>query len=331
MIKVNVEINSKSWHKKIKNPKKYFSKKLKKISKIVKFFKGKNITFTILLTNSINMKKLNKKFRNKNKSTDVLSFPFYSSNNLKIIKQKKLYIGDVAVSYEIINLRSKKNNFFREFNKVWVHGLLHLIGYDHVKDKDYSKMIKMEKRILGNSGIKVSCLGLGTMTFGQQNTEKEALAQMDCALSFGVNLFDTAEMYPVPPLKETYTRTEQFIGKWIKLRKCRENIILATKVVGPTSDSRGMRGYIRDGLLNSKNIIQALEGSLIRLGTETIDLYQIHWPYRNVNIFGKRDFEAPKFIESENSGIEETLETLDKLKTSGKIRAFGVSNEISLV
>jgi len=89
MIKVNVEVNSKSWHKKIKNPKKYFSKKLKKISKIVKFFKGKNITFTILLTSSINMKKLNKKFRNQNKSTDVLSIPIYSSNNLKFIKQKK--------------------------------------------------------------------------------------------------------------------------------------------------------------------------------------------------------------------------------------------------
>ena len=148
MIKVNVEINSKSWHKKIKNPKKYFSKKLKKISKIVKFFKGKNITFTILLTNSINMKKLNKKFRNKNKSTDVLSFPFYSSNNLKIIKQKKLYIGDVAVSYEIINSRSKKNNFLLEFDKVWIHGLLHLIGYDHIRNKDYYKMNKIEKRIL---------------------------------------------------------------------------------------------------------------------------------------------------------------------------------------
>ena len=150
MIKVNVEINSKSWHKKIKNPKEYFSKKFKKISKIVKFFKRKNITFTILLTNSMNMKKLNKKFRNKNKPTDVLSFPFYSSNNLKIIKQKKLYIGDVAVSYEIINSRSKKNNFFLEFDKVWVHGLLHLIGYNHVKNKDYFKMNKIEKKILNS-------------------------------------------------------------------------------------------------------------------------------------------------------------------------------------
>ena len=150
MIKVNVEVNNKSWHKKIKSPKKYFNKKLKKISKIVKFFKGKNITFTILLTNSINMKKLNKKFRNQNKSTDVLSFPFLSLNNLKFIKQKKFYIGDVATSYEIINLRSKKNNFFLEFDKAWVHGLLHLIGYNHIKNKDYFKMDKIEKRILNS-------------------------------------------------------------------------------------------------------------------------------------------------------------------------------------
>ena len=150
MIKVNVEVNSKSWHKKIKNPKKYFSKKIKKISKIVKFFKGKNITFTILLTSSLNMKKLNKKFRNQNKSTDVLSFPFLSSNNLKFTKQKKFYIGDIATSYEIINSRSKKNNFLLEFDKAWVHGLLHLIGYNHIKDKDYSKMNKVEKRILNS-------------------------------------------------------------------------------------------------------------------------------------------------------------------------------------
>ena len=148
MIKANVEVNSKFWHKKIKNPKKYFSRKLKKISKIVKFFKGKNITFTILLTSSLNMKKLTKKFRNQNKSTDVLSFPFLSSNNLKFTKQKKFYIGDVAASYEIISSRSKKNNFLLEFDKVWVHGLLHLIGYDHIKNKDYFKMNKIEKRIL---------------------------------------------------------------------------------------------------------------------------------------------------------------------------------------
>ena len=150
MIKANVEVNSKFWHKKIKNPKKYFSRKLKKISKIVKFFKGKNITFTILLTSSLNMKKLNKKFRNQNTSTDVLSFPFLPSNNLKFIKRKKFYIGDVAISYETINSRSKKNNFLLEFDKAWVHGLLHLIGYNHVQNKDYCKMNKIEKRILNS-------------------------------------------------------------------------------------------------------------------------------------------------------------------------------------
>ena len=148
MIKVNVEVNNKSWHKQIKNPKRYFNKKLKKISKIVKFFKGKNIIFTILLTSSLNMRRLNKKFRNRNKSTDVLSFPFLPSNNLKFIKQKKFYIGDLATSYEIINFRSKKSNFLLEFDKVWVHGLLHLIGYNHVKNKDFFKMNKIEKKIL---------------------------------------------------------------------------------------------------------------------------------------------------------------------------------------
>ena len=150
MIKVNVEINNKSWHKKIKSPKKYFNQKLKKISKIIKFFKHKNIIFTILLTNSLNMKKLNKKFRNRNKTTDILSFPFLTSNNLKLNKQKKFYIGDIAASYEIIKFRAKKNNFFLEFDKAWVHGLLHLIGYNHVQNKDYFKMNKIEKRILNS-------------------------------------------------------------------------------------------------------------------------------------------------------------------------------------
>ena len=148
MIEVNVEVDNKSWQIKIKNPKKYFNKKLKKISKIVKFFKEKNITFTILLTSSLNMRKLNKKFRNRNKPTDILSFPFLPSNNLKFIKQKKFYIGDLATSYEIINFRSKKSNFLLEFDKVWVHGLLHLIGYNHVKNKDFFKMNKIEKKIL---------------------------------------------------------------------------------------------------------------------------------------------------------------------------------------
>lgn len=148
MIKANVEVNNKSWLKKIKNPKKYFIKKLKKISTNISFFTGKRITFTILLTNSINMKRLNKKFRKHNKSTDVLSFPFFSRNDLKLEKEKRLYIGDIAISYEILNVRSKKGNFFLEFDKVWVHGFLHLIGYNHVKNIDYLKMNKVEKKII---------------------------------------------------------------------------------------------------------------------------------------------------------------------------------------
>ena len=150
MIKVNVEINSQSWHKKIKNPKKYFNKKLKKISKIIKFFWGKNITFTILLTNSSKMKKLNKKFRNQNKSTDVLSFPYFASNNLKLMKEENIYIGDIATCYEIIDIRSDESNFLLEFDKVWIHGLLHLVGHNHAKGKDYFKMHGIEKRILNS-------------------------------------------------------------------------------------------------------------------------------------------------------------------------------------
>ena len=148
MIKVNVEIGNKSWIQKIRNPRKYFFKKIKKISHKIHFLNKKNITFTILLTNSFNMKKLNKKFRKVNKATDVLSFPSFELKNLKLEKKKNTYIGDIAVSYEIINSRSKKNIFMKELDKAWVHGFLHLIGYDHVKNKDYIKMNKIEKRIL---------------------------------------------------------------------------------------------------------------------------------------------------------------------------------------
>ena len=187
----------------------------------------------------------------------------------------------------------------------------------------------MKQNILGKSGITVSCLGLGTMTFGEQNSEAEAFSQMDCALAEGVNLFDTAEMYPVPPKENTFTISEQNVGKWLKLRKCREHVILATKVVGPTLESRSMGSYIRDGLnhLTKYNIRTALEGSLVRLKTETIDLYQIHWPNRNVNIFGQRGFMTQGYSETDNEGVSETLETLNKLREEGKIRAYGVSNE----
>ena len=150
MIKVNVEIDYKSWHIKIKNPKKYFNKKLKKISNTFKPFKKKDITFTILLTNNSKIKELNKKFRKKNKTTDVLSFPYFYPKDLKLLKEKKIYIGDIAVSYKAILQKSQKENFLIEFDKVWIHGLLHLVGYDHVKNKDYNVMAKEEKRILSS-------------------------------------------------------------------------------------------------------------------------------------------------------------------------------------
>jgi len=148
MIKINVEINYKHWIKKIKNPKKYINPKLNIISSAVPFLKKKNVILTMLLTSSKSIKKLNKKFRNKNKSTDVLSFPYFQPSDLRSIKEKNIYIGDLAISYEIINRRSIKNNFRIEFDKAWIHGLLHLIGYDHIKNKDYFIMNKVEKKIL---------------------------------------------------------------------------------------------------------------------------------------------------------------------------------------
>ena len=146
---INVEIVSEYnlWKKNIKNPKIYFKKKLKKLTK----FKSLNFsskTFTILLTNNIKMKYLNNKFRKKNKATDVLSFPFYSVTELKKGKRKKKYLGDVAISYEFVINRSKLTNFELEFDKLWLHGYLHLLGHDHQNDSDYYKMRKIENKIL---------------------------------------------------------------------------------------------------------------------------------------------------------------------------------------
>ena len=141
MIKANVILDNLLWKKKIKNPNNYIKSKLKLLSKN-KFFKNKNQEFSILLTDNKNMKKLNYKFRNKKNPTDVLSFPL----NYKILKN--IYIGDIALSYEIINRRSNISNFFLEFDKMWVHGYLHLIGYNHKKISDYKKMSKKENLIL---------------------------------------------------------------------------------------------------------------------------------------------------------------------------------------
>ncbi len=148
MIKVNIEVNNKLCNEKLKNPKRYFNRKLKKISKIIKFFENKNITFTILLTNSLDMKKLNKKFRKKNKSTDVLSFPFYEKNQLnnKIRKEKEVYLGDIIINLSQVKNKSNKVKFKEELNKLWIHGLLHLLGYDHKSNTKYLKMQKLENK-----------------------------------------------------------------------------------------------------------------------------------------------------------------------------------------
>ena len=139
---VDVVLDYYLWKKKIKNPKKYIYSNLLKLNSL-KILKNKPKNHTIFLTNNKTIKALNKKFRNKNKHTDVLSFPFGSK-----IKRKNMYLGDIAISYEIINKRSKKTNFFKEFNKIWIHGYLHLLGYDHKKEKDFVKMRKLENSII---------------------------------------------------------------------------------------------------------------------------------------------------------------------------------------
>ena len=141
MIKANVIFDYSNWEKTLKKPKDYLKKRLKILSKKPLFLK-KNHEFSILLTNDKKMKYLNLKFRKKNKPTDVLSFP------IKIKEKKRLYVGDIAISYEIIKERSKKTNFFLEFDKMWIHGYLHLIGHDHKKLNDFKKMFKKEKLIL---------------------------------------------------------------------------------------------------------------------------------------------------------------------------------------
>ena len=142
MIKINVITNNISWQSYIKNPNSFIEKKIKNFNKKYKDYKKKNIFCTLLLSGNNEIKKLNKKFRKKDKTTDVLSFP------MKIKEKKKIYVGDIAISYEIIKERSKKTNFFFEFDKMWIHGYLHLIGHDHKKLNDFKKMFKKEKLIL---------------------------------------------------------------------------------------------------------------------------------------------------------------------------------------
>ena len=181
----------------------------------------------------------------------------------------------------------------------------------------------MEYNNLGQTDIKVSQICLGTMTWGEQNTEEEAHQQLNYAIESGINFIDVAEMYPVPPREETYGLTESYIGNWLSKRKDREKIILASKVAAKAE----WLPYIRGGQikLDKKNIVQALEDSLRRLKTDYIDLYQMHWPDRDTNFFGKLAYyHAP---EKDGIPIAETLAVLDELVKQGKIRAIGISNE----
>ena len=180
----------------------------------------------------------------------------------------------------------------------------------------------MKFRKLGTTDIDVSLICLGTMTWGKQNSEKDAFEQMDYSVSKGVNFFDTAEIYAVPPSSETYGKTEVMIGNWFKKRKNRNKIVLASKVAGPGCE------WIRGGGNNfdEKKIGEAIEGSLKRLKTDYIDLYQLHWPERSTNYFGKREYSVDNNEGNWNS-FESVLETLKKFIKSGKIRYIGMSNE----
>ena len=171
------------------------------------------------------------------------------------------------------------------------------------------------------SGRAVSKICLGSMTWGQQNTESEAHAQIDYAMERGITMIDAAEMYPVPPRKETQGRTEEYIGTWFKKTGSRDNWVLATKATGPSPEFTYLRGGPR---LKKEHIIEACEGSLRRLQTEIIDLYQLHWPDRYSNFFGQRGYMHRDHPETP---IEETLRALQDLFSQGKIRAVGLSNE----
>ncbi|MGR4070012.1 NADP(H)-dependent aldo-keto reductase [Halomonas sp. LR3S48] len=178
----------------------------------------------------------------------------------------------------------------------------------------------MQTRLLGDTGIEVSRLCLGTMTFGEQNSEAEAHEQLDRAVAFGINFIDAAEMYPVPPRAETQGRTEAYIGSWLKRRESRDDVIIATKVTGPRME------HIRGGSrLSREQIHQAIDASLMRLQTDYVDLYQLHWPERSTNYFGKLGYVHDD--EEDTVALEETLAALKELVEAGKVRAIGLSNE----
>ena len=179
----------------------------------------------------------------------------------------------------------------------------------------------MNYKKLGNTDLEVSTICLGTMTGGEQNTQNEGFEQMDYALDRGVNFWDTAEIYSIPPREETFGSTEKIIGNWFEKTKKRDKVILASKVCGP------MREYVRGGgnQFGKNKITEALEGSLKRLKTDYIDLYQLHWPERNTNFFGKLGYEHND--ENEWTKFEDILENLENFIKQGKIRYVGLSNE----
>ena len=181
----------------------------------------------------------------------------------------------------------------------------------------------MNYKKLGNTDLDVSTICLGTMTWGEQNSEKEGFEQMDFALSQGVNFWDTAEIYSIPMREETYGETEKIIGNWFQKTKKRNDIILATKVCGNTSNK-----YIRGGgnSFGKKKITEALDESLRRLKTDYIDLYQLHWPERSTNFFGDYGYEHDE-NDKDWTPFEEILESLKKFIEQGKIRYVGLSNE----
>lgn len=181
----------------------------------------------------------------------------------------------------------------------------------------------MKRRILPGTGLSVSEVCLGTMTWGEQNTAAEAFEQLDYAISQGVNFIDTAEMYPVPPNAQTQGRTETILGEWLS-RRPRGDLVIATKVAGP-----GRRDWIRNGRtdLTREVIAEAVDTSLARLKIDCIDLYQIHWPQRNVPMFGTVDFDPSK--ERGGPSIHEQVEGMAAMIRAGKIRHYGLSNETS--
>ncbi len=180
----------------------------------------------------------------------------------------------------------------------------------------------MKYKKLGTTDLDVSLICLGTMTWGTQNSEKDAFEQMDYSLAQGINFFDTAELYSVPPTAESYGKTEVMIGNWFEKRKNREKIILASKVAGPGLE------WIRGGGNNfsEKKIGEAIDDSLKRLKTDYIDLYQLHWPERSTNCFGRREYKINK-NEGEWNNFENILQSLEKFIKDGKIRYIGMSNE----